>query len=146
MTFAVACHDCGTTAYPPLDAEGAGGRSEIAALRLAFEHVKDTGHRDVHVLPGCYYIGPGSRPTGFEEGITLAQCVTPSRGKLVNDLAFAIRTLREQADTIERWGEDTDDDSALRLTTLARRLRERADLLERKQREREAAREVPPGR
>jgi len=137
VTHAVACHDCGRTAYPPIETEGAGGATEIAALRLALEHVKETGHRDVHVIAGCYYVGPGARPTGFDEGITLAQTVTPPRSKLVADLEFAIDTLRSQADTLERWGEDTSDDAALRVRTLARHLRERADLLERKQRERE---------
>lgn len=39
MSFAVTCHDCDDTVWPPIEATGSGGRSEIAALRLAHRRI-----------------------------------------------------------------------------------------------------------
>jgi len=134
MTWAVQCGECGTTVWPPHEAEGSAGRSEIAALRLALEHATDTGHRDVDVVPGCYYVGDGLRPEGFGEGVDPDEYVTPGRGKLVDDLNSAIRTLEQAADQLE--DAETPTQTELEQDIQERRLRDWAGLLERKQRDR----------
>lgn len=134
MTWAVRCSECAELVWPPLDACGSGGRSEIAALRLALEHTRESGHTDVETIPGAHYVGDGQRPEDFGDGVTVEHCTTPGRGKLVSDLEFAVETLRGQADRFERWSGD--GDAELEAEIVARNLRERADLLERKQRQR----------
>ena len=134
MTWAVSCGKCEELVWPPLDACGSGGKSEIAALRLALEHARESGHTDVDVVPGTHYIGDGERPEDFGDGVTVEDCTTPTRGKVVDDLEFAIGTLRSQAESFEEFAEDADPE--LWLGIVGDRLRERADLLERKQAER----------
>lgn len=134
MTWAVRCSECAELVWPPLDACGSGGRSEIAALRLALEHVRESRHTDVEPIAGAHYVGEGTRPEDFGDGVTVADCVTPPRGKVVSDLEFAVETLRDQADRFERWVDE--DEPELAAEILVDDLRERADLLERKQRER----------
>lgn len=137
MTFAVRCSECATVTWPPLESCGSGGRSEIAALRLALEHVRETGHTEVEPIAGCHYVGDGSRPEGFAEGVGVEQCVRPSRALLSSDLQFAVESLQDEADRLERWT-DAGMVAETVVESATRRLRERAELLERKQREREA--------
>lgn len=134
MTWAVSCGECEELVWPPLDACGSGGKSEIAALRLALEHARESGHTDVDVIPGAHYVGDGQRPEDFGDGVTVEDCITPPRGKVVSDLEFAVETLRGQADRFERWADE--GDAELEAEIVGRNLRERADLLERKQAER----------
>lgn len=131
MTWAVRCSECAELVWPPLDACGSGGRSEIAALRLALKHARESGHTEVEPMPGAHYIGDGERPEDFGDGVTVEDCMTPTRGKLVSDLEFAVETLRDQADRFERWAES--GDAQLEAEVLSNNLRERADLIERKQ-------------
>jgi hypothetical protein len=135
MTWAIRCHDCAEHVWPPAPAEGAGGKSEIAALRLALTHATEAGHTDIEVVPGCYYIGEGERPEAFGDDVTVADCVTPDRGTLTEDLTHAVSTLQDEADRFEQWAEATDQprQTAARVAT---RLRERATLLERNHRDR----------
>ena len=60
---------------------------------------------------------------------------TPDRGKLVDDLAFAVRSLRSEAEMLEDWEDRTHNPRDQRRSAVLR-LRERGDLLEQKQRER----------
>lgn len=67
MSWVAVCHQCGGE-DGPADAYGEGynaAQAEADAYRKAFEHVRDTGHRAVFVLPGCYYVGEGEMPTEF---------------------------------------------------------------------------------
>lgn len=105
MSYCISCHDCGETVYPPVDATGHGGKSEIAALRLALEHAKETGHQEIHVIAGCYYTGDGERPTAFGDGVTDPEAVAkPDKATLVDAVGAAANRLRDMADQVERWG------------------------------------------
>lgn len=146
MTWAISCADCDELVWPPADAEGPGGQSEIAALRIALSHTTSTGHASVEVVPGCYYTGIPPRPESFGDGVSpdADECITPERGKMATDLSFAVNTLRNEADRIERWADSkghTEERTPRQTFEAARtvpdHLRERADLIERKQRERE---------
>lgn len=104
MSVAVYCGDCDERVWPPADREGPGGQTEIAARDLALDHVRKTGHTDVSVTPGCYYVGDGERPTAFGDGTaTPSEVVSPSRGQLAGNVAAAARTLREIAESVEEW-------------------------------------------
>jgi len=134
MTFAIACHDCEETVWPPLDACGSGGRTEIAALRLALDHTKETGHQEVHVIPGCHYIGDGTRPEGFghQQALDSDEVRTPPVGQLATTLDSAQEMIRSRADHAEDLaGEIVDDETAESVVrSLARDCREVADLVE----------------
>ena len=134
MTWAVQCGECEATVWPPYEAEGSAGRSEIAALRLALKHATDTGHRDVDVVSGCYYVGDGPRPETFAEDADPDDYVTPDHGKLVDDIASAVRTLERAAERLE--DAETPTQAELQQNIQADHLREWAELLERKQQER----------
>ena len=104
MSHAVYCGDCDETVWPPVEAEGPGGQTEIAACRLALKHVRETGHTEVHITAGCYYVGDGERPTAFGDGVTDPDDVrVPDRSKMANAVAGAARTLRSAADSTEKW-------------------------------------------
>lgn len=104
MSHAVSCRDCDETVWPPADAEGPGGQSEIAACRLALKHVRETGHTDVCVIAGCYYVGDGERPNAFGDGVTDPDEVrVPDRSKMANAVTGAARQLRSAADSTEKW-------------------------------------------
>ena len=134
MTFAIACHECDETVWPPLEACGSGGRSEIAALRLALNHAKETGHQDVHVIPGCHYVGDGPRPEGFghQRGLDPEEVRTPPVGQLATTLQFATDGIRSRADHAEDLaGEIVDDENAESVVhSLARDCRDVADVVE----------------
>jgi len=134
MTFAVTCHDCDETVWPPLDACGSGGRSEIAALRLALEHTKETGHQEVHVIPGCHYVGDGQRPEGFEHQrpVDADDYRTPTVGQLATTLNSAEEMIRSRADHAEDLAAEIVDDEHAEsvVQSLARDCREIADLVE----------------
>lgn len=133
MTFAVACHDCEETVYPPHEAEGTGGRSEIAALRLALEHATETGHQDVHVIPGSYWVGDDPRPEGFGDGdVDPDDYVTPPAGQLATTLDFIRRSLRQRADRYEDLVETLVDDKDAHdcMRSHCRDLRQLADIVE----------------
>lgn len=135
MTFAVACHDCEETVYPPYEAEGTGGRSEIAALRLALEHATETGHQDVHVIPGSYWVGDGPRPEGFggdHADLDPDDYATPPAGQLATTLDFVMRSLRERADRYEDLVETIVDDEDAHdcMRSHTRDLRRLADIIE----------------
>lgn len=124
MTHAVCCHACEETVWPPADAEGPGGQSEIAACRLALEHVRESGHTQVYTIAGCYYVGDGERPTAFGDGATDPEDVAvPQRSKLANVTAGAARRLRDAADDVEGDYEDYPG-------IVARHLRNYADAVE----------------
>lgn len=124
MTYAVYCRACDETVWPPAEAEGPGGQSEIAALRLALEHVRETGHTEVRTTAGCYFVGDGERPTGFGDGATDPDDVrVPDRSKLAGATASAARTMRSLADDL-----DPDVEGGIeRPAFAARHLRDMAD-------------------
>lgn len=106
MSFAVHCQGCGETVWPPVDAGGPGGQTEIAACRLALKHVRESGHTDVHVQAGCYYVGDGDRPTAFGGGATDPEDVAvPDRSRMADAVDNAARTLREAAEDVRDLGE-----------------------------------------
>lgn len=109
MSYSISCHECEETVYPPLEAEGNGGKSEIAALRLALDHARETGHTEIYVLAGSYWIGDGPRPEGFGNGDVDPEDVRkPDKSTLVDAVASAARWLRKAADKTESWLDDDD--------------------------------------
>lgn len=103
MSHAVQCGECRETVWPPGDAEGPGGQTAIAAHRLALEHVRESGHTEVRVQAGCYYVGDGERPTAFGDGTTDPDDVAvPKRSDLADCVASAARTLRDMGDFAEK--------------------------------------------
>lgn len=106
MSHAAYCGECDAHAWPPVDAEGPGGQTEITACRLALKHVRETGHTDVRITAGCYYVGDGERPTSFEgPGVDADEVRVPDRSKMANTVAGAARRLRDTADSLEKWEE-----------------------------------------
>lgn len=127
MTYAVYCRACDETVWPPAEAEGPGGQSEIAALRLALQHVRETGHTEVRTTAGCYFVGDGERPTAFGDGTTDPDDVrVPDRSKLADATATAARTMRSLADDLDPDVEAGIDSPAY----AARHLRDMADAVE----------------
>lgn len=67
MSYGLACHECdhrnGATnhegdvlpGYSYHDSRG-------EALEARWQHIEDTGHGDIYVIGGCYFIGDGPRP------------------------------------------------------------------------------------
>ena len=101
MTHAAHCRECEEYAWPPVEAGGPGGQTEIAACRLALQRVRESGHTDVDVVAGCYYVGNGPIPTGFDGTETNPDAVcVPKRSNLVDTTATAARVLRDVADDL----------------------------------------------
>jgi hypothetical protein len=122
VSYAVNCHACEETVWPPHEATGPGGQTARAAYQLALDHIHETGHTEVYVTPGSYYIGDGPRPTAFGDGTTDPDDVAVStRADLADSLDSAVRTLRDAGDTAEQSGNPA---------FVARHLRDMADALE----------------
>lgn len=125
MSHAVYCAECDETVWPPIEATGAGGQTEISACHMAMEHMRQTDHTTVYVNAGCYFVGDGERPTEFGEGGAHPdQIRVPDKSRMAKTVAGAARKLRDSADALEKFGESW----GIEETT--RHLREYADTVE----------------
>ena len=125
MSHAVYCAECDETVWPPIEATGSGGQTEISACHMALEHMRKTEHTTVYVNAGCYFTGDGERPTEFGEGGVHPDDVRcPDKSKMAAAVAGAARRLRDSADTLEKHGETWG------IGRTARFLREYADAVE----------------
>jgi hypothetical protein len=105
VSYAVSCHECDATVYPPSDLADRHD-DERAAQRLALDHVQATGHTEVYVCAGSYWIGDGPRPEGFDgDGADAADLERLEHAELVELVNIAVDRLRSAADSLERWEE-----------------------------------------
>jgi hypothetical protein len=123
VSYAVSCHECDATVYPPSDLADR-HNDERAAQRLALDHVQQTGHTEVYVCAGTYWIGDGPRPEGFDsDGADADDLARLEHAELVELVNIAVDRLRSTADSLERW-----DD----WPSAPRGLRSTADIIERR--------------
>jgi hypothetical protein len=124
MSHAIHCRQCETYVWPPHEATGSAFRTHVAAYELALQHVRERGHTDVDVVPGCYHIGDGPRPNAFDgETVEPEDVAMPDKTKLVRATAGAAGRLRSVADDLENGNGDPP-------RLLARQLREYANAVE----------------